>query len=182
MAESVLGRFVDPNMVVTHFHIREGDIVADFGAGSGYFVEALARLVGQSGRVYACEIQRELVEKLGALVRSKGLFAVDPIWCDMETERGVKIADGVLDVAIMVNTLFQLEQKEVALKEVARTMRSGGKFFIIDWSESFGGLGPQPGDVVTSVQAKAIAEASGFVYERTFDAGDHHYGIAFRRI
>jgi ubiquinone/menaquinone biosynthesis C-methylase UbiE len=182
MAESVLGRFVDPNVVVTHFHIREGDVVADFGAGGGFFVEVLARLVGQSGRVYACEIQRELVEKIGALVRTKGLFSVDPIWCDMEMDHGVKIADGALDVAIMVNTLFQLEHKDVALGEVARTVRSGGKFFIIDWSESFGGLGPQPGDVVTSVQAKALVEAAGFVYERTFDAGDHHYGVAFRRV
>lgn len=184
MSESGLGlkRFVDPNVVASHFHIREGDVVADFGAGSGFFVEVLARLVGQNGRVYACEIQRELVEKLGTLVRTKGLFAVDPLWCDMEVKGGVKIADGVLDVAIMVNTLFQLEEKEIALAEAARTLRSGGKFFVIDWSESFGGLGPQPNQVITAKQAQGLLESSGFVFERSFDAGDHHYGLAFRKI
>lgn len=182
MSQLPQGRFVDPNKVTTHFHIREGDVVADFGAGAGFFVEQLAGLVGQQGRVYACEIQRELVEKLGAHVRSKGLFAVDPLWCDLEMERGVKIADGVLDVAIMINTLFQLENKQVALSEVSRTLRSGGKFFLIDWSESFGGLGPHANDVVTQQQARALVEGSGFVYERTFDAGDHHYGLAFRKI
>jgi ubiquinone/menaquinone biosynthesis C-methylase UbiE len=182
MSQLSLGRFFDPNTVATHFHIREGDVVADFGAGSGFFVETLSRLVGSSGRVYACEIQKELVEKIGVLVRTKGLFNVDPLWCDFETPHGAKIADSVLDVALMVNTLFQLEEKENALSEVSRTLRSGGKFFVVDWSESFGGLGPQPAQVVSEKSAIALVENRGFVFERSFDAGDHHYGLAFRKM
>ena len=58
--------FVTPEIVVSHFHIREGDVVADFGAGSGYYTPELSRRVG-NGRVYACEIQKALVEKVGAL-------------------------------------------------------------------------------------------------------------------
>lgn len=173
---------LSPATVVSHFHIREGDSVADYGAGSGYFIEVLARKVGQQGRVYACEIQKELVEKIGTLARSKGLSVVNALWCDLEQERGLKIADGVLDVGIMVNTLFQLEERVVALKEVFRTLRSGGKFFIVDWSESFSGLGPQPNQVVSEQEAHALAEENGFVYEHTFDAGNHHYGLAFRKI
>ncbi len=175
-------RFVEPNVVASHFHIREGDSVADFGAGSGFFVEVLARLVGREGKVYACEVQRELVEKIGALVRSKGLFMVDPLWCDFETRGGSKIADAVVDVAIMVNTLFQLDDKRTAIAEVERTLRSGGKFFLIDWSESFGGLGPHPDQVVPQHDAQALIETAGFVFERSFDAGDHHYGLGFRKI
>ena len=142
----------------------------------------LARLVGSEGKVYACEIQRELVERIGVLVRSKGLFVVDPLWSDFETHGGSKIPDGVVDVAIMVNTLFQLEDKATAIQEVARTVRSGGKFFLIDWSESFSGMGPHPDQVITQHNAQAIIENAGFVFERSFDAGDHHYGLAFRKI
>ena len=177
-----LKRFVDPATVVSHFHLREGDSVADFGAGSGFFVEILAQKVGNTGVVYACEIQKDLVEKIGTMARTKGLSSVNPIWCDIKQDHGLKIADGVLDAGIMVNTLFQFENKQTAIVEVARTIRSGGKFFVIDWSESFGGLGPQPTEVVTQIQAQALAEQNGFVYERAFDAGDHHYGLAFRKI
>ncbi len=177
-----LKRFVDPAVVVSHFHIREGDNVADFGAGSGFYVELLAKKVGGQGRVYACEIQKELVEKIGTIARQKGLFAVHPLWCDLEQERGVKIADGALDAGVMINTLFQLEDKATALHEVARTLRSGGKFFIVDWADSFGGLGPQPSQVLSLLEAQALTEENGFVYERSFDAGDHHYGLAFRRV
>lgn len=176
------GRFVEPNTVATHFHIREGDVVADFGAGAGYYVEVFARLVGANGKVYACEVQKELVEKIGVLARSRGLHVVNPLWCDFETKGGVKIGDASVDVSVMINTFFQLEEKYVALSEVARTLRSGGKFFLIDWTDSFGGLGPSPDQVIPVQTAQAMAESSGFVFERSFDAGDHHYGLAFRKI
>lgn len=181
-AKLVTGRFVDPSIVASHFHLREGDTVADFGAGSGYFMEVLANLVGKEGKVYACEIQKELSIKLGELARTKGLTQVHPLWSDAEELGGSKIADGVLDAAIVVNTFFQFEEKNTALQEISRTLRSGGKLFIIDWSESFNGLGPQPGQIITEEEAKMLAEAEGFVFEHSFDAGDHHYGIAVRKI
>lgn len=175
-------RFADPSAVVSHFHLREGDVVADFGAGSGYYIEILSAKVGHTGKVYACEIQKELVDKIGTLARQKGLSSVYPLWCDLEEQGGVKIANNTLDSGLMINTLFQLQDKATALEEVARTVRSGGKFFIVDWTDSFGGLGPQPADVFVPQEARSLAEAHGFMFERMFDAGDHHYGIAFRKV
>ena len=175
------GRFVVPGIVTTHFHLREGDTVADFGAGSGYFLQALSEAVGATGRVYACEIQRELVEKLGNTARLQNLTNVDPIWCDIEEPNGVKIASGALDAVVLINTLFQIEDKNTALSEVLRTLRPGGKLLLIDWSESFGGLGPQPYQVVSQSDAQSLVETAGLVFERSFDAGDHHYGLAFKK-
>lgn len=180
-APIAVGRFVEPSVVTTHFHLREGDVIADFGAGSGYFLQALSQAVGSDGRVYAVEIQRELVEKMGETIRTQGLSNVDPLWCDLEEARGVKIGDGELDAVIMINTLFQVEDKEVTIGEVARTLRSGGKFIVVDWSESFGGLGPQPFQVISEPAAQTLIETSQFVLERKFDAGDHHYGLAFKK-
>ncbi len=177
----IQGRFVDPQSVSTHFHLREGDVVADFGAGSGYFMDILVKLVGIEGLVYLCEIQKGLSVKLGEAARSKGLTQVRSLWCDIEKIGGSKIPDSVLDAAFLVNTFFQIEDKATALQEISRTVRSGGKLFIIDWSESFGGLGPQPYDVVLEQEARALAEQEGFVFDRLFDAGDHHYGLAFRK-
>ncbi len=174
-------RFVIPEVVVSHFHLHEGDAIGDFGAGAGYFIEVLSKEVGDEGRVYACEIQKELVESMGNMVRNKGISNVDVLWCDMEEGEGVPVKSDTLDVVIMVNTLFLLHDKETALKEVFRTLRSGGKFFLVDWSESFGGLGPRPNQVVSQVNAQSTTEEVGFVYERSFDSGDHHYGLAFRK-
>jgi arsenite methyltransferase len=181
MYPKTFGKFAEPAIVVSHFHIREGDTVADFGAGSGHYMQGLSRAVGVSGRVYLCEIQKNLVEALGVRAQELRLRNVHPMWCDFETLGGTKLKDNTLDVALLSNTLFQIIDKPTSLREVARTMRSGAKLFIIDWSDSFGGLGPQPEHVVHEAEAKILAEDVGFTYERSFPAGDHHYGLAFRK-
>ncbi len=173
-------RFVVPDEVVEHMHVRAGDVVADFGAGSGYFIPTLAAAVGPEGKVYACEIQKQLVDTLGEIARDKGLANVDPLWCDLEAEQGTKLADNTLDVGLLVNTLFQLEEKNTALEELKRVLRPGAKLFVVDWSESFQGLGPTAEHVVTEADARALFETAGFTFERTIESGAHHYGLAFR--
>lgn len=182
MNSLVGGRFVIPELVISHFHLREGDVIADFGAGSGFFVKDLSAIVLDTGKVYACEIQKQLVDALGDAARTLGLTNVFPQWCDLEEINGIKIEDGELDAAVLANTLFMVEDKETAIIEMARTVRQGGKFFVVDWSESFGGLGPQPGHVVSAAEATALFEKNGFILEREFPAGDHHYGLAFRKV
>lgn len=177
-----LGRFVVPEVVSTHFHFKPGDAIADFGAGAGFYLRLLSDMVGASGRVFACEIQKQLVEKLGDIVRLQGLGNVTPLWCDLEEVGGIKLRDGVLDGAIMVNTFFQIEDKAACLREVRRVLRTGATFQLIDWTESFGGLGPQPPQVVTKTMATDYFEAAGFLFEREYPAGDHHYGLAFRAV
>lgn len=175
------GRFVVPETVATHFHVRKGDVVGDFGTGTGFFLPILSKLVGSEGKIYACEIQKNLVESTGDMVRRRGLGNVEVLWSDVEELGGSKLNDSVLDVGLFVNVLFQLESKDIAIDEVFRTIRQGGKLFIIDWSESFNGIGPHPSQVITSEDVKALAEGHGFIFERSFDAGDHHYGLAFRK-
>ncbi len=176
------GQFVSPDTVATHFHLRSGDKVADFGAGTGFYLKALGNAVGNDGRVYACEIQKNLLESLRTKARELHLSNIEPVWCDLEMPQGTKLRDGLLDAGILVNTLFQLEKKDEAIIEIARVIRSGGKFFVIDWTESFGGIGPHPLHVVTEGMAKELVSKHGFAFERSFPAGDHHYGLAFRRV
>lgn len=174
------GRFVVPEKVVSHFHIRAGDTVADFGAGSGYFVKVLAKAVGDDGLVHACEIQKNLVEAVGEQVRRDGLDNVEIHWCDVEEANGSKLPTDSLDIVLIVNSLFAFEDKPTALEEAKRVLRKGGRLIIIDWTESFGGLGPQPDQVIDAAAATNVAEQVGFTLERDFDAGDHHYGLSFR--
>ena len=176
------GKFVVPEIVATHFHLREGDSVADFGAGSGYYLKVLTNGVGPTGKVYACEIQKPLVEKLGEFARSQGFSNVMPLWCDLEELGGINIPDNTLDVGLLINTLFQFELKNIALQEIRRVIKPGGVLHVIDWTESFGGLGPQPAQVLTMQAAIDLLETEHFAFEREYPAGDHHYGIAVRKI
>jgi SAM-dependent methyltransferase len=181
--DSVLpGRFVVPEIVATHFLFKTGAVVADVGAGSGFYLKILSEMVGESGRVFACEIQKNLVEKLAEVVRIQQLPNVTPLWCDLEEPQGIKIRDGVLDGAILVNTLFQIEDKDTALTEMRRIMKTGGVLHVVDWTESFGGLGPAPNQVITMAAAIDVLESHRFFFEREYPAGDHHYGVAFKAV
>jgi ubiquinone/menaquinone biosynthesis C-methylase UbiE len=181
MNAPVPGRFVVPEIVATNFHLRDGDQVADLGAGSGFFLKALSTAVGETGRVYACEIQKQLVEKLGEQARIQGLGNVHPLWCDLEEENGIPLQRQSLDALVMVNTLFLIQDKETMVGEAYRILRTGGTFHLVDWTESFGGLGPQPQQVYGKGDAIALFESKQFIYEREYPAGDHHYGVSFRK-
>jgi len=174
-------RFVQPEVVTSHFYLRPGDAVADLGAGSGYFLQNLVDGVTETGTVYACEIQRPLVEKLGELVRREGWSNVQSLWCDLEEAGGVPLADNAVDVAILINTLFQFDNKASAIQEACRIIRPGGKLYIVDWSESYQGMGPTADMLVSEQAATDLGEANGFSLETTYPAGDHHYGLAFRK-
>jgi len=181
MYPTTFGKFVEPATVASHFHLREGDKVADFGAGSGHYMKPLSLAVGKSGAVYLCEIQKNLVDALGVKAREQHLVNVHPVWCDFEAPNGIKLSDGTLDAGLLSNTLFQLTNKEASLREIARVIRSGGKIFIVDWTDSFGGMGPTPELVIVEEEAKKLAEGTGFTFEHTFPAGDHHYGLIMRK-
>jgi ubiquinone/menaquinone biosynthesis C-methylase UbiE len=180
MTYATHNRFAQPELILSHFHVRDGDLVADYGAGAGTFIPGLSKKVGERGRVFACEIQRTLVEKIGTMINEANIQNVDPLWCDLEAENGIKISDGVLDVAIIVNTLYQIEERERAIAENRRTMRSGGVVYVVDWEDSFGGMGPHPDCVICKQAAIDLFEAAGFILEREYPAGEHHYGLAFR--
>lgn len=173
--------FLVPDIVVSHFHIKDGDVVADFGSGSGHFLRALSLRAG-TGKVYACEIQKSLVEKIGTLAHAEQLTNIFPLWCDLEEPNGLKIASDSVDVGVLVNTLFQVEDKETAIKEMSRTIHVGGRLIVIDWTDSFGGLGPHTDHVITLDAATALCESLGFVLEQNFPAGGHHYGLVFRKV
>jgi ubiquinone/menaquinone biosynthesis C-methylase UbiE len=169
--------FADPNKNVMQIGVTSGMKVADFGAGSGAYTLALAPLVGAGGRVYAVEVQQDLLKKIKNTTDAQGHRNVDVIWGDFERPNGSKLADGCVDMVIISNTLFQLEDKRGALLEANRVIHPGGQLVVIDWSESFGGMGPQKNDVVTKKSAKELCVDAGFVFSKEFEAGSHHYGL-----
>lgn len=181
MKSTLAKRFVSPQIVVSQFHIHPGSTVVDLGVGSGYFLPELVKAVGESGTVYACDIQKGLIESVGELVREKGWENVRPVWCDIDEEQGTTIPEQTADVAILVNTFFQLENKRQAIVEISRILKDGGRLLVVDWSESFQGLGPAPDQVISKEETINLLEADGFALDREYPAGEHHYGLAFRK-
>lgn len=175
------GSFVRPIDVIREIGVSPGMKVADIGTGSGAYVFAAAPLVGKIGRVYAIDVQKELLTRIKNTADTSGLENVEVVWGDVEEPHGTKLADGVADLVVISNVLFQFEEKDRALAEAARILKEGGQLAIIDWSESFGGMGPKREDVVVAAEARTLGEGAGLRFVREFVAGEHHYGLLFRK-
>jgi hypothetical protein len=75
-----------------------------------------------------------------------------------------------------------MENKEVVADEIKRVLKPGGKACIVDWADSFGGIGPKSEHVYTKEQTQHLFESKGFHVDRELSAGSHHYGFIFKKL
>ena len=174
--------FSDPENNIKQFARTPGMMVADFGSGSGFYAFAIARAVAPSGKVFAVDIQKDLLQKLKNGARENKLSNIDIIWGDLEHLGGTRLRENSLDAITIGNLFFQIENKDGLCLEAKRILRTNARVLVVDWDGSFGGIGPVEKDVITKIQMTALFHDHGFVLDREISAGDHHYGLIFRKI
>ena len=174
--------FADPTENLKNLNIKEGSRVADFGSGSGFYSFGLARRVGDSGRVYAIDVQKDLLTKLKNRAKEDRLDNLEVIWADLDVLGGTKLADSSLDAVVISNILFQAESRGNLTLEAKRILKNGGEALVIDWADSYGGLGPHPDQIFKASQAEDLFTKNGFALIKSFDAGEHHWGLLFRKL
>jgi ubiquinone/menaquinone biosynthesis C-methylase UbiE len=174
-----MNTFSHPEKIVEDLPIFSGQKVADFGAGKGTYSFLLAQKVKSSpeGMVFAIEIQKPLVDYIAQEAKEKGLTNIKAVWGDVDDPGGSRLRDESVQVVLVANTLFQVEKRSELIREAKRVLTKKGMLIVIDWSESFGNIGPHKDQVVTQHAAQVLLEEHGFEIERNFNAGEHHYGI-----
>lgn len=173
--------FSDPRHNIEQFGLSDGKIVADLGAGSGFYSMEAARAVAPHGRVYAVDVQADLLARLRTEAQRNHITNLDVVVGDIERLGGTKIREGSVDAVIASNVLFMLDDKKTFLSEIKRILKPGGKLLLIDWSASYSHMGPHPDHVVYKDSARKLCQGVGLTLEKEIDAGSHHYGIILRK-
>ena len=158
--------FSDPQKNIDQFGLELGEHVADLGSGSGFYTIAAAKAVGSLGRVYAVDANKNLLQKIKNEAEQSRFGSIEALWGNIEKLGGTRLADATVSAVLVCNTLFQLEQRNDFSLEVKRILKPNGRLLVIDWKESFGGVGPQPEHVVSKDAARALFEKAGFSFER----------------
>lgn len=174
--------FSDPKHNIEQLGLSDGNIVADFGAGSGHYALFAARAVAPSGKVFALDIQPELLTRLKKEAHKNRIFNMEVMTADLEHVGGSRIREGLCDVVIASNIFFMVQDKKSLITEARRILKSRGRLLVIDWTGSFLSMGPHGSHVFYKDDCIKLGSANGFAVERELEAGSHHYGIIFRKI
>jgi len=142
-----------PELIMDDLSIADGAVVADLGAGGGWFTVRLARRVGPNGGVYAQDIQKPMIESMERRIRREGLPNVTMV---LGTDEDPKLPDPV-DAVLIVGVYGELLKPVEWLKIVRKSLRPGGRIGVVDFRKD--GLGPGPDLVERVDEAEVIKDA-----------------------
>ncbi|MDB5266491.1 MAG: type 11 methyltransferase [Parcubacteria group bacterium] len=176
--------FTSPKQNILEFGFLPGQKVADLGSGAGHYTHALSAALGKDGRVISVDLDPALLVKVYKEGRLEGRDNIRPIDGNVEEMRGTKIADEALDGAVFGNILFFLKDKGTAIQEARRIVKKGGKIGVVEWSDSsyLARIKTEGvNEVIGEDKVKDLFKSEGFEFERSFPAGEHHYGLIFKK-
>lgn len=173
--------FSAPEKNIEQLNLQPNQIIADFGAGSGAYTIAAAKAMNGTGKVYAIDVQKDLLTRLENTCKEAHVSNVSFVWGNLEQVGGTKLRDQSVDVAILSNVLFQTPDKKGVIEEIKRVLKQGGTLLVIDWTASYSNMGPSSEQVFSELEARKLVEASMFTFDRTLNAGNFHYGLIFKK-
>jgi ubiquinone/menaquinone biosynthesis C-methylase UbiE len=147
-----------PDQVMDALGVGERTVVADIGAGGGWFTVRLARQVGQNGRVYAEDIQPEMIMVIQRRVQREGLKNVTTV---LGTPEDPKLPPRALDAILIVDAYLEVEQPAKLLRTAAASLKPTGVIGIVEFKKDGGGPGPSMAVRVDPEEVIADARAAG---------------------
>ncbi len=119
-----------PDEVIRTMGLEDGDVVADIGSGTGYFARRMARAVAPSGRVYAVDIQSEMLRLLRERVKEEGLTNVEPVLGRNDDPR---LPPGRLDWILLVDVYHEFQQPRAMLAKMREALKPDGRIALLEY-------------------------------------------------
>ncbi len=170
-----------PEEIIRALEITGGMIVADIGAGSGYFSRRLARAVGPSGKVYAVDIDREVLAYLQREAQRQGLNNVQIV---IAREDDPLLPKNEVDLAFFCDTTHHIRDRVSYYRRLREALKEGGRLAIIDFPPEAhvrGFCSHRPEDLVSREQVIREAQEAGFELIQEFTFLPRQYFLLFRK-
>jgi len=128
-----------PRDLVAALHVRPGAVVADLGAGTGYFSRYLSSAVGERGTVFAVDVEPNLVVHLRDRAEKEGTANVVPVLASADDPR---LPAGLVDLVLIVDTYHHLDDRVHYATRLARALGAHGRIAIVEWQKRELPVGP----------------------------------------
>jgi ubiquinone/menaquinone biosynthesis C-methylase UbiE len=156
--------------------IADGSVVADIGAGSGWFTIRLARRVGPQGVVYAEDVQQEMISAISRRVSREGFTNVRPV---LGLKSDPRLPARSIDAVLVVDAYHEIEDRVTMLANLATALKPSGRIGIIDFRLDGTGPGPAPEERVGPDVVVADAQKAGLRLLRQEPFLEYQYFLIF---
>jgi precorrin-6B methylase 2 len=119
-----------PAKLMKALKLKSGDVVADIGAGSGFFTFRLAQEVGPKGKVYAVDIQKEMIAVLRKRMQARKLTNVEPV---LGTITDPKLPAASIDLILMVDVYHEFSHPYEMTEAMVKALKPGGRMVFVEY-------------------------------------------------
>ncbi len=166
-----------PSKALDALELKPGMVVADIGAGSGYYSSRIAKRVGPTGRVIATDIQPGMIEILDRRIRMEGLSNITTVLNGMDDPR---LPPASVDLAIMVDVYHELQQPQVFLQRLKGAFKPGGRLVLLEFRKEDPKVPILEVHKMSVAEVKQELEAEGFVLDKVIDVLPWQHIIVLR--
>jgi ubiquinone/menaquinone biosynthesis C-methylase UbiE len=165
-----------PDQIMDALGIADASVVADIGAGSGWFTIRLARRVGPRGVVYAEDVQKEMISAISRRVSREGFNNVVP---KLGLKNDPRLPAASLDAVLMVDAYHEIEDRVSMLSNLAKALKPQGRLGIVDFRLDGTGPGPAPEERVSPDVVVNDAKKAGLKLLRQEPFLQYQYFLIF---
>ena len=165
-----------PDRALDAIGVTTGQTVADVGAGSGYFTVRLAQRVGASGRVFAVDIQPEMIALLDARVSRERLANVRTV---LGAEDDPRLPAATADLVLMVDVYHELQKPQLMLQHIKRALAPNGRLVLLEYRKEDPTVPIRAEHKMSIADAKAELDAEGFELARVIDVLPRQHILVF---
>jgi arsenite methyltransferase len=165
-----------PDQVIQALQLSEGTVIADIGAGGGYFTERFSKTVGRLGHVYAVDVQDIMIAKLKERVEINNLENVTVIKGKFEAPM---LPLHAIDMAFFSSVYKEIDDRIQYMKKVRKSLKPDGRVAVIEFYRDRGLMGPEFSDRLHETQIIDEMEKAGFVLLQRFDFLPKEYFLLF---
>lgn len=177
LADPARDAWQKPDELVRELGLRAGQTACDIGAGPGYFTLRLAAAVGETGRVFAVDVEPAILDALRQRIEAAGARNVTPV---LALGSDPLIPPGACDVVLIVDTYHHFPERTRYLRGLRRALRDGGVVVNVDYEKKPTPVGPPLDHRVSREQFLAEAREAGFEPVRQPELLPYQYVVVLR--
>jgi SAM-dependent methyltransferase len=149
----------NPDLALDALGLRPGMVVADIGAGTGYMSLRLAKRVGPSGKVYANDLQPEMLRLLRENAARARIANIETV---LGEEADPKLPQGRIDLVLLVDVYHEFSEPQKMLRKIRETLKPDGRLVLLEYRKEDPSIPIRPEHKMSVAEVKTELEAEGF--------------------